>query len=227
MNQPLNDIFRNHDSSGRIGKWATEVLEHVIDFEKRSAIKSQVLANFIANCTEPSTYTECTVIATLWQVYCDRTWRVSRARATTILKSPSGIKLKYATRLQFKAEADKCSNNIPKYEAVLLDLYKLRAMAVQHCILKTDSKVIASQIEKECITRDETLERYLAAIRRMERLFNGFTVQHIERTKNSEVDELAKAATKKTVIPPDVFYQFIEDPSVKTVEPEPRMINVV
>jgi ribonuclease HI len=152
---------------------------------------------------------------------------VSRARATAILKSPLGIKLKYATRLQFKAEADKCSNNIPKYEAVLLDLHKLRAMAVQHCILKTDSKVIASQIEKECITRDETLERYLAAIRRMERFFNGFTVQHIERTKNSEVDELAKAATKKTVIPPDVFYQFIEDPSVKTVEPEPRMINVV
>jgi hypothetical protein len=61
----------------------------------------------------------------------------------------------------------------------------------------------------------------------MERFFNGFTVQHIERTKNLEVDELAKAATKKTVIPPDVFYQFIEDPSVKTVEPEPRMINVV
>jgi hypothetical protein len=99
MNQPLNDIFRNRDSSGRIGKWATEVLEHVIDFEKRSAIKSQVLANFIADCTEPSTYTKGTVTATLWQVYCDGTWRVSRARATTILKSPSGIKLKYATRL--------------------------------------------------------------------------------------------------------------------------------
>jgi hypothetical protein len=39
-NQPLNDIFGNSDSSGRISKWAMELSEHVIDFEKRSAIKS-------------------------------------------------------------------------------------------------------------------------------------------------------------------------------------------
>jgi hypothetical protein len=56
-NQLLNDIFRNRDSLGRIGKWAMELLEHVVDFKKRSAIKSQVLANFIADWTEPSGYT--------------------------------------------------------------------------------------------------------------------------------------------------------------------------
>jgi hypothetical protein len=39
-NQPLNDIFGNHDSSCRIAKWAIELSEYVIDFEKRSAIKS-------------------------------------------------------------------------------------------------------------------------------------------------------------------------------------------
>jgi hypothetical protein len=38
---------------------------------------------------------------------------------------------------------------------------------------------------------------------------------------------LTKASTKKMVVPPDVFYQVIEDSSVKTVELEPRMINVV
>jgi hypothetical protein len=31
-NQPLNDIFGNKDSSRRIGKWAMELLEHVVDF---------------------------------------------------------------------------------------------------------------------------------------------------------------------------------------------------
>jgi ribonuclease HI len=30
--------------------------------------------------------------------------------------------MKYATRLQFKAVVDKCSNNIAEYEAVLLGL---------------------------------------------------------------------------------------------------------
>jgi hypothetical protein len=33
-NQLLNDIFSNIDSSGRISKWAMELSEHVVDFEK-------------------------------------------------------------------------------------------------------------------------------------------------------------------------------------------------
>jgi hypothetical protein len=71
------------------------------------------------------------------------------------------------------------------------------------------------------------LERYLAAVRRMEKFFKGFTVQFIERAKNEEADELAKATAKKIPTPLDVFFQTIEDPSVKIVEPEPRMVNVI
>jgi hypothetical protein len=48
-----------------------ELSEHVIEFEKRSAAKSQVLADFIADWMEPSSYTEGTVINTPGQVYCD------------------------------------------------------------------------------------------------------------------------------------------------------------
>jgi hypothetical protein len=76
-NQPRNDFFGNSDSSGGIGKWAMELSKHVIDFEKRSDIKSQVLAYFIAQWTEPLSYTEGTVIDTPWQVYCDGAWGVS------------------------------------------------------------------------------------------------------------------------------------------------------
>jgi hypothetical protein len=123
-NQPLNDIFRIRDSSGRIGKWAMELSEHVVDFEKRSAIKSQVLADFIADWMEPSGYTKGTVVKMPWQVYCDGAWGVSGAGAVVILKSPSGIRLRYVVRLQFIVEANKCSNNIAKYEAVLLGLHK-------------------------------------------------------------------------------------------------------
>jgi hypothetical protein len=100
-------------------------------------------------------------------------------------------------------------------------------MEVQNCILKTDSKVIAMQIEKEFIARDSTLQKYLALIRRLENYFRGFSVEHIDRNKNTEVDELAKAATRKTTLPPDVFFQTIEDSSVKTIELEPRMVNVI
>jgi hypothetical protein len=70
-NQPLNDIFGNRDSSDKIGKWAMELSKHIIDFEKTSSIKSQVLANFIADWTEPASYTEGPIIKSSWQVYCD------------------------------------------------------------------------------------------------------------------------------------------------------------
>jgi hypothetical protein len=77
------------------------------------------------------------------------------------------------------------------------------------------------------MAREKKLERYLATIRRMENHFEGFIVKHIERTKNIEVDELAKAASRKKVLPPNVFFQVIKDPSVKIVEPEPRVVNTI
>jgi hypothetical protein len=55
--QPLHNIFRNRDSFERISKWAMELSEYVVDFEKRSAIKSQVLAEFMAEWTEPGSAT--------------------------------------------------------------------------------------------------------------------------------------------------------------------------
>jgi ribonuclease HI len=75
-------------------------------------------------------------------VYCDGAWGVFGAGAAAILISPLGIKLRYAARLQFTTQTDKCNNNVAEYEVVLLGLRKLRAMGVQNCILKTDSKVI-------------------------------------------------------------------------------------
>jgi hypothetical protein len=57
--------------------------------------------------------------------------------------------------------------------------------------------VIVSQIKKECWARDETLERYLAVIRRMENYFKVFTVEHIERTKNTEADGWPRLPPRK------------------------------
>jgi hypothetical protein len=45
--------------------------------------------------------------------------------------------------------------------------------------------------------------------------------------KNCEDDELAKAAAHNTVMPADVFFHVLEDASVKTIPPEPRVINII
>jgi hypothetical protein len=157
------------DTSRRISKWAMELLEHVVDFEKCSTIKSQILADFMAEWMEPGSAIEGEVPKSPWLVYCDRAWGEAGAGVAAIPTSPLGIKLRYAARLQFNDEADKCTNNTTEYEAILLGLQKLRAIGIHTCILCTDSKVIVGQIEKECITREPTLEKYLALVRRMEK----------------------------------------------------------
>jgi ribonuclease HI len=85
-------------------------------------------------------------------------------------------------------------------------------MGVQNYNLKIDSKVIAGQIEKECITRDATLERYLAFVRRMENYFRRFSMEHIERAKNTKADELAKTVARKTTLPQMCFSKHLRIP---------------
>jgi hypothetical protein len=87
--------------SGRIRKLAMELSQHVIYFEKRSAIKSQELADFIANWTELANYTKVPVTELPWLVYCNGVWGNVGDRASAILVSASGIKLRYVARLQF------------------------------------------------------------------------------------------------------------------------------
>jgi ribonuclease HI len=106
------------------------------------------MAYFIAECTEPSSYTEGPAPESLWLIYCDGAWGNTRIGAAAILISPSGIKLRYAARLKFTIETDKCTNNIAEYEAILLGLRKLRAIRIQRCVVRIDSKVLSSQIEK-------------------------------------------------------------------------------
>jgi hypothetical protein len=121
-NQPLNDIFDNRDSSERNNKWAMELSEYIIDFKKQSVIKSQILADFIAEWMEPGSLTEGVVSESPWFIYCHGAWGTTGAGVAAILISPSEIKLHYTARLQFSSEADKCTNNIAEYEAILLGL---------------------------------------------------------------------------------------------------------
>jgi hypothetical protein len=60
-------------------------------------------------------------------------------------------------------------------------------------------------VKKEFTAKEPELIKYLAAVRRMEKHFAGFTFCHIPRSENAEVDELAKAAVQRAQMPVDVF----------------------
>ena len=49
---PLGEVIRNRDAVGRISKWVVELMGYDIKFVPRTTIKSQALADFIAEWTE-------------------------------------------------------------------------------------------------------------------------------------------------------------------------------
>jgi ribonuclease HI len=154
----------------------------------------------------------------VWTIHCDNAWCHAGAGAAAIITSPTGVKYRYAARLSFALESDRCTNNIAEYEAVILGLRKLRALGVTTCIVRTDSKVVASQVEKEYSAKDPALMQYLTDVRNLEKQFKGFTLQHVNHAKNEEADALAKAAAKGEALPSDVFYHVIGTPAVRNLE---------
>ena len=99
-----------------MGKWAAELSQHYIEFKKRTSIKSQVLVDFMADRTLSQNQSE-EKRQPDWIIYYDGAWGFAGAGAAAIITSPSGVNMRYATRLEFQ-----CTNNIAEYKTVLLGL---------------------------------------------------------------------------------------------------------
>jgi ribonuclease HI len=81
-----------------------------------------------------------------------------------------------------------CTNNIAKYEVVLLGLQKLRAKGIRRAVLKSNSQVITRYVDKSSKARDPKLEKYLNKVWRMEASFEGFSVKTSqEDTMNRQI----------------------------------------
>jgi hypothetical protein len=91
---PLGDILHNKDANGRVVKWSVELGAFTIEFKPRSTIKSQALADFVAEWTEiqgppPDTRSE------HWIMYFDGALNRDGAGDGVLFISPKGEQLKY------------------------------------------------------------------------------------------------------------------------------------
>jgi ribonuclease HI len=76
---------------------------------------------------------------------------------------------------------------VAEYEAIMLGLRKLKAMGVKRAILLSDSQVISDHIDKSLKAKEETLQKYLQTIRRMESHFEGFSVKKLQGHKMTKL----------------------------------------
>jgi ribonuclease HI len=178
-------------------------------------IKSQVLADFVVDWTSPSNIAGDEKLVSIWEIRFDEAWGRKGAGIAAIITSPVGVKLKYVARLDYSDPSNRCTNNTTEYEALLLGLRKVQALGASNFLVKCDAEVIKDHVEKESEAKEPELIKYLAEVQKMERHFQGFTIEHLPRINNSEADELAKKVVKGEAMPPDVFFEILFAPSTR------------
>ena len=112
----------------------------------RSAIKSQVLTDFIADWTlaAPSQDPHPPRIEAIWQLECDGAYCQNDSGASAVLTAPSGTQLKYVARLDFEG----CTNNVAEYEGLLLGLRNARALGARRLSIRSDLELVTNHIGK-------------------------------------------------------------------------------
>jgi ribonuclease HI len=188
-----------------------------ISFPPRKAIKSQVLADFVAEWVDTQLPTA-SIQPELWTMYFDGSLMKTGAGASLLFISPLGKHLRYVLRLHFPT-----LNNVVEYEALVNGLRIAIELGVRRLDARGDSQLVINQVMKNSHCRDQKMEAYCDEVRRLEDKFYGLELNHVARRYNETADELAKIASGRTTVPPYVFSKDIHQPFVKTDDtPEPE-----
>jgi ribonuclease HI len=214
---PLGEIIQCQEASGRIAKWAVEIMSETISFAPWKAIKSQVLADFVAEWVDTQLLAAL-IQPELWTMFFDGSLMKTGVGAGLLFISPLGKHLRYVLRLHFPA-----SNNVAEYEALVNGLRIAIELGVRRLDARGDSQLVIDQVMKNSHCRDPKMEACFDEVRRLENKFYGLELNQVARRYNETANELAKIASGRTTVPPNVFSRDLHQPSVKTDDtPEPE-----
>ena len=201
---PLKTILRSADYTGRIAKWSTILGAFDIKYMPRTSMKGQVLADLVAEFTEPEIEElpsdgnmDERLVGTISQ-YCLSTWEVhvdgvSNQKGSgvgLVLMSPEKVVIEKSLRLDFSA-----TNNEAKYEALLEGMAMVLRMGGKSIKLFSDSRLVVGQVKGEFEAKDERMQGYLSQVKCMQSKFDSFDLLHVPRSGNAHADSLAMFAT--------------------------------
>ena len=86
---PMKQVLHKPETSGRLMKWAIELSEFDIRYKPKTAIKGQVLADFVMKFTsaEPTENTEAPIDLPMWKIFVDGATNAQGSGASLILTS--------------------------------------------------------------------------------------------------------------------------------------------
>ena len=142
-------------------KWAIELSEFDIRYKPKTAIKGQVLADFIMEfiSAEPAENAQTETNLSIWKLSVDGASNAQGSGAGLILTSPEGIDIEYALRFGFHA-----SNNEAEYEAVIVGLNLAYSLEVDQLEVCGDSQLVVRQIEDTYEAKSGRMILYLQKV---------------------------------------------------------------
>jgi ribonuclease HI len=212
---PLRAILHNSNARVNITKWAAELAGFQLDFQPHHTIKSQVLADFVAEWTPtpsipggpdlgsdpPLPEVRAPVFTEPhWTLFFDGSARNKKAGAGAVLIDPNDEQVKYMVLLDFEA-----TNNMAEYEALIFELTAVLSLGVWQLLVKGDSQLTIKQVRGDCSCNKPQHAAYLIHVRKLEKNFDVLELQHIPREDNSAADALSTRASTQASVPEGVF----------------------
>ncbi|XP_071739996.1 uncharacterized protein [Rutidosis leptorrhynchoides] len=219
-------VHMARQNSGRIAKWAIELGEHEISFSPRSAVKGQVLADYLAKTAEDIEVShESKEIPPppeqLWEMHTDGACGPEGAGAGIVLKSPEGEEYTFTLRFSFPV-----INNEVEYEALLSGMRVAKYLEVKELSVYVDSQLVANQFNGIFEAHDESMQKYLKLVQELAADFDLFQITQVSRMLNKRADALSKLAAltfshfKKEIWVEEVKVKSIEEDNVSAVVEE-------
>ena len=193
---------------GRIAKWAIELLPLDILYKPRRAIKLQVLADFVAECTEAELPKEYSAYSN-WIMHFDGSKMLDGLGAGVVLTSPTEDTVQYVLQILYTD-----SNNAAEYEALLHGLQMAVYMGIQHLEVRGDSNLAIPQIKGYFDAKDAKIAAYCNSVLKMSARFEGLEFHHVARENNQAADVLARISAKRDLVPPNIFLERLFKPSL-------------
>ncbi|KAJ9557881.1 hypothetical protein OSB04_012495 [Centaurea solstitialis] len=162
-NYPLKIVLRKPELTGRLAKWSIYLSSFDLTYQPRTAIKSQALADFVAEFSpgieEPS-YDEISNVMIHdnepWTMHVDGASNARGSGLGVVLKSSHGGNMVYSVRCEFKT-----TNNEAEYEALIAGLDMAYNLGARWLHVRSDSLLVVNQINSEFQAKDSKMISYL------------------------------------------------------------------
>ncbi|GJR50329.1 reverse transcriptase domain-containing protein [Tanacetum coccineum] len=214
--QPIKQVISKPDASGRLQKWSVLLGEHNISYRPRTAVKGQILADFLIEKPETDAVLPQSEVKLQdpWILFTDGSSCVDGSGAGLILTNPEGMEFTYALRFEFTA-----TNNEAEYEALIAGLRIAARMGVRNLEANVDSRLVANHVLGEYVAKEDNMIRYLDKTKSLIQGFDRFTIRQVPRGDNKKADALSKiASTSFAHLSKQVLVKILKNKSISEME---------